>query len=55
MIRYLHQILRNMYCKTNDGLLGYEFPGEGWFRGISIGKLHQAGTVLFPLSENKKL
>ena len=39
----------------NTGLLGYEFPGEAWFRRFLSGKLHQAGTVLFPLSENKKL
>ena len=36
----------------NIGLLGYEFPGEGGWSFVS-GKLHQAGTVLFPLSENK--
>ena len=40
-------------CPSNAGLLDYGFPGEWWFRGFTIGKLHQAGNVLFPLSENK--
>ena len=34
---------------------GHEFPRVGWFRGFSIGKLHQAGTRFVPLYENKKV
>ena len=44
-----------MSCPPNNGLLGYEFPGEGWRRSFVSGKLHQARTVLFPLSENKTI
>ena len=32
-----------MSCPPNNGLLGYEFPGEGWRRSFVSGKLHQAG------------
>ena len=32
----------------------YEFPCVGWFWGVTIGKLHQAGTVLFRCPKIRK-
>ena len=51
--KYFHTVII-ISCRQMLVCGWYEFPCVGWFWGVTIGKLHQAGTVLFRCPKIRK-